>query len=75
MERELAELRRRLTEGQEEQNLEDEMKKVDRLIMSLKCSHNRSIHGCFTINMVADALLTLDSSKRRRRMQRSCDRW
>lgn len=27
-ERELAELRRRLTEGQEEQNLEDEMKKV-----------------------------------------------
>lgn len=29
VERELAELRRRLTEGQEEQNLEDEMKKVD----------------------------------------------
>lgn len=28
VERELAELRRRLTEGQEEQNLEDEMKKV-----------------------------------------------
>lgn len=28
VERELAELRRRLTEGQEEQNLEDDMKKV-----------------------------------------------
>lgn len=28
MERELADLRRRLTEGQEEENLEDEMKKV-----------------------------------------------
>lgn len=28
MERELAELRRRLSEGQEEQNLEDDMKKV-----------------------------------------------
>lgn len=28
MERELGELRRRLTEGQEEENLEDEMKKV-----------------------------------------------
>lgn len=35
MERELAELRRRLTEGQEEQNLEDEMKKVGPL-MSLQ---------------------------------------
>lgn len=41
VERELAELRRRLTEGQEEQNLEDEMKKVAPLIVSLKC--NRSI--------------------------------
>lgn len=30
-EREMAELRRRLTEGQEEQNLEDEMKKVGRV--------------------------------------------
>ncbi len=28
MERELGDLRRRLTEGQEEENLEDEMKKV-----------------------------------------------
>lgn len=31
VERELGELRRRLTEGQEEENLEDEMKKVGKL--------------------------------------------
>ncbi|KAI3373978.1 hypothetical protein L3Q82_022547 [Scortum barcoo] len=35
-ERELGELRRRLTEGQEEENLEDEMKKVD-FIFSSEC--------------------------------------
>lgn len=63
VERELAELRRRLTEGQEEQNLEDEMKKVDRLIVSLEWLHLR------------DTVLTLGSSKRRRRMRRSCGRW
>lgn len=34
-ERELAELRRRLTEGQEEQNLEDEMKKVDYILLCM----------------------------------------
>lgn len=33
VERELGELRRRLTEGQEEENLEDEMKKVGLVVL------------------------------------------
>lgn len=36
MEREVGDLRRRLTEGQEEENLEDEMKKVGLSFFNLK---------------------------------------
>lgn len=42
VERELGELRRRLTEGQEEENLEDEMKKVG--LVSCVCVLN--MHVC-----------------------------
>ena len=38
VERELGELRRRLTEGQEEENLEDAMKKVDFISILSMCS-------------------------------------
>lgn len=38
LERELGELRRRLTEGQEEENLENEMKKVDVINSMSKCA-------------------------------------
>lgn len=82
-ERELAELRRRLTEGQEE-NLEDDMKKVTYVLLSMwssKCN-NRNVLlitsvKAFLLNTAADMFLTKDSepSKRRRRMQRSCGQW
>lgn len=38
VERELGELRRRLTEGQEEENLEDEMKKVGNFFFFVVCA-------------------------------------
>lgn len=46
MEREVGDLRRRLTEGQEEENLEDEMKKVGLVVRSL--SHTVTLKCIFS---------------------------
>lgn len=75
-EREKAELRRRLTEGQEEQNLEDEMKKVGHVCLCMRAVMFIRSAKVFLLN--ANMFLTSDllkPSQRRRRTQRSCDQW
>lgn len=58
VERELGELRRRLTEGQEEENLEDEMKKVGLCSSMLRISLSKKIIRNIT-TQTADLSLTV----------------